>query len=139
MISTYLLIEQILAEKGRPLRKMRRRRVVYYARQLWFQDSLGREVCTEGHYRVHFSNSLGLRVGGNISRVMWLLWSCWRKAGPQGIAKIQQEIASFEKMPFLTLPHFAKWSCWSLPVGAGRVGVLPPPHPLTHRQACTIS
>ena len=78
----------MMADKQRPLRKMGRR-VVYCVKQLWSQDSLGREVCTEGHYRVHFSNSLELRAGGgNVSRVMWLLWSCWRKAGPQGIAKI---------------------------------------------------
>ena len=88
VVSDLYLIEQMMADKQRPLRKMGRR-VVYCVKQLWSQDSLGREVCTEGHYRVHFSNSLELRAGGgNVSRVMWLLWSCWRKAGPQGIAKI---------------------------------------------------
>ena len=40
MISMYLLIEQMMAEKERPLRKMGRRRVVYYVKQLWFLGSV---------------------------------------------------------------------------------------------------
>lgn len=110
-----------------------------FVKQLWFWGTLGREVCTEGQYTVHFPNSLGLR-GGDLSVQSDV--ASVELPGDDGIPGDCLDLARnsiFKKTPSLSLPHFAKWLCGSPSCWTRGLGVLDSPPPLIHGQAPSIS